>query len=137
MQASVTGGLDGLAADVAAQVALKWAAITKVSLEGAEFGAKTAQSYTASRPGATTGKAGRIDTGAMVEAIRSKPVSAGPDLIEVQYGFVREFEEYMRLQTVTGFAHNRSGDMIEPTFALRDSIEPTRAFTRALVERVI
>jgi hypothetical protein len=55
-------------------------------------------------------------------------VSFSPDLIETRYGFVDEFRQYFGYQTVTGFQHNRSGQYIGPTFALRDSIGPTREF---------
>jgi hypothetical protein len=134
---AVSGDLGGILASITRQVTKIMADMGKVAIEGSEFGAKTAQSYTASRPGATTGKAGRVDTGEMIEAIRSKPVSFSLDLIEVQYGFVNEAEEYFGMQTVTGFSHNRSGDYIAPTFALRDSIEPTRAYLIARAGDVV
>lgn len=130
-----TGGFDSMMASVRKQVTETWAHVERASQDTAEFGAKTAQSYTASRPGMTTGKAGRIDTGAMLRALRHKIVSVGPDHIQAQYGFVDEFEEYMRMQTVTGFTHNRSGNMIQPTFALRDSIAPVNEFARDAVKR--
>lgn len=125
-------GLDGLLASVRRQVEAKWKIVGDVSKEAAEFGAKTAQSYTASRPGAKTGKAGRIDTGAMVAAIRSRPVAFSLDLAEAKYGFIGDFEEYFRIQTVTGFRHARSveSQFIAPTFALRDSRGPAEAFAR-------
>ena len=128
MDVRVGNGLGGIEALIRKKVQQAWSELQKVNTEAAEFGAKTAQSYTNSRPGATTGKAGRVDTGAMVGAIRSRPLSFSQDLIQSQYGFIDEFEEYFGMQTVTGFRHNRSGDKIEPTFALRDSIGPTRDF---------
>lgn len=128
MNISVSGNLDDLLSIVRKRVDEAWNDLRAVNEEAAEFGAKTAQSYTASRPGATTGKAGRVDSGNMIDAIRSRPVSFSADLIVSQYGFVDEFEAYFRYQTVSGFSHNRSGDMIQPTFALRDSIGPTRDY---------
>lgn len=125
-----TNALDGLMASIKKQVEDKWRDFGKAAEEAAEFGAKTAQSYTLTRPGAKTGKAGRVDTGAMVDAIRWKPVRFSMDLIETQYGFVDEYEDYFKYQTVTGFHHSRSGEMIAPTFALRDSIGPTGEFAR-------
>lgn len=122
--------LDGILASVRQQVQRKWQRLRRANEEAAEFGAKTAQSYTRSRPGATTGKAGRVDTGAMVSAIRHRPLSFSDELIRSQYGFVDDYDEYMRYQTVTGFRHNRSSRYIAPTFALRDSREPTRAFAK-------
>lgn len=118
--------LDGIIAIVRKAIQDKWDSLDRVAENAAEFGAKTAQSYTASRPGATTGKAGRIESGDMIDAIRSKRVSKTDSEIHKQYGFVDEFEEYFKYQTVTGFVHNRSGRYIGPTFALRDSINPTR-----------
>lgn len=124
------GALDGILAGVKRQIEQKWQRLRRANEEAAEFGAKTAQSYTRSRPGSTTGKAGRVDTGAMVAALRHRSVSFDSSLIRSQYGFVDEFDLYMKLQTVTGFRHNRSGRYIAPTFALRDSIEPTRAYAK-------
>jgi len=120
--------LDGIMAIVKKQVDKIWAEFGDVAEETARFGAKTAQSYTSTRPGMTTGKAGRIESGDMVNALRSRPVSKRDDLIHTQYGFVDEFDEYMKYQTVTGFTHNRSGRYVAPTFALRDSIGPTRDY---------
>lgn len=128
MNISVSGGLDDILSIVRKRVDETWNDLRGANEEAAEFGAKTAQSYTASRPGATTGKAGRIASGDMIGAIRSQPVSFSDSLIVSRYGFVDEFEEYFRYQTVTGFSHNRSGDRIQPTFALRDSIGPTRDY---------
>lgn len=120
--------LDGIVAIVRAQVEKKWDSLRDAAGETAEFGARTAQSYTASRPGATTGKAGRIDSGTMIDALRWEPVSFSPTLIHTRYGFVKEFKDYFKYQTVTGFRHNRSSRYIGPTFALRDSIDPTREY---------
>ncbi len=122
------GALDGLLAIVRKEVQETWGKLREVNREAAEFGAQTARSYTRSRPGATTGKAGRVASGAMVNAIRHRQVSFSDDLIKSQYGFIEDYDEYMRFQPVTGFRHNRSSRYIAPTFALRDSIEPTRGF---------
>lgn len=124
----LTGGLDSIMDIVRRKVDAKWKSLGEAAEEAGEFGSKTAQSYTLSRPGAKTGKAGRVDTGDMVGALRWKPVSFSDTLIHTQYGFVDEYEDYYGMQTVTGFTHNRSGRFIGPTFALRDSIGPTRDF---------
>lgn len=122
--------LDGIMASVRKQVERKWQALRRANEEAAEFGAQTARSYTRSRPGATTGKAGRVDSGAMVAALKHRLISFDNDLIRSQYGFTDDYDEYMKFQTVTGFRHNRSSRYIAPTFALRDSIEPTRAVAK-------
>lgn len=124
---------DGLVASVTKQVERKWRIAGDISEEAAEFGAKTARSYTSTRPGATTGKAGRVDTGSMLSAIGHERVGFSLDSAKTRYGFVDEFREYYRFQTITGFRHARSreGKFIAPTFALRDSIAPAEAFARA------
>jgi hypothetical protein len=139
MMASITvsNGLDGIMAIARKRVAQVWESQRAANAEAAEFGAKTAQSYTASRPGATTGKGGRIASGDMIDALRHRQVSFDPRLIVSQYGFVDEFEDYFKMQTVTGFTHNRSGDFIAPTFALRDSIGPTEDFARGAAGRAV
>lgn len=122
------GAFDGLMTNVTRQVDEAWRNLRSANEETAEFGAKTAQSYTRSRPGATTGKAGRVASGNMVSRIRHKPVSFSDTLIRSQYGFVDDPDDYMVYQTVTGFRHNRSSAYIAPTFAIRDSIGPTTDF---------
>lgn len=136
MKIDVSHNFDSIMTSIRRQVEEKWKELGQIAEEAGEFGSKTAQSYTLTRPGAKTGKAGRVDTGAMVEALRWKPVSFSADLIEVQYGFVDEYEAYMGMQTITGFRHNRSGEAIQPTFALRDSIGPTREFARNAARRI-
>lgn len=128
--------LDGIIAIVRKQVEEKWKSLGEAAAESAQFGAQTAQSYTATRPGATTGKAGRVETGDMIEALRPERVSVTTTEIHCRYGFIREYEEYFKYQTVTGFRHNRSGRYIGPTFALRDSIGPTREFARNAARRI-
>jgi hypothetical protein len=128
-----TGALDSLMASVKKHVERKWRVAGDISEEAAEFGAKTAQSYTSTRPGATTGKAGRVDTGKMVEAIRHERVGFSLDMADTRYGFVGEYEKYFGLQSITGFRHVGTLDssFIAPTFALRDSRGPAEAFARA------
>jgi hypothetical protein len=77
--------------------------------------------YTESRPSAKSGKAGRIETGAMLESIAGKTFMEGADKVVGQFGFINRQELYFMLQTSTGFEHYGSGDFIEPTFAMRDA----------------
>lgn len=77
--------------------------------------------FTATRPGAKTGKQGRVETAAMLEAIAGKAFLEGADKIVGEFGFVNRRDLYFKLQTVTGFTHYLSGDFIEPTFAMRDA----------------
>ncbi len=77
--------------------------------------------FTSTRPSAKSGKAGRVDTAAMLEAIASKSFLEGADAIIGEFGFLDRRELYFKLQTATGFEHYLSGDFIEPTFAMRDA----------------
>jgi hypothetical protein len=132
MQVQVnTGGFDAFMSGIRRTVEKKWATAGQVAEESAQFGSKTAQAYTASRPGATTGKSGRVDTAAMITALRWKTNGSTGSTFRTSYGFVGDFKEYFRVQTVTGFRHNRSAAFIAPTFALRDSRGPVEAFARA------
>ncbi len=98
----------------------------------------TARAYTAQRGRPTSNGTGRIDTGAMVEAIDSEIELKAKSIIG-KFGFTGAQAEYFLLQTVTGFRHWLSAEMIEPTFALRDAklrAEPDvyRAIERAIRE---
>lgn len=81
-----------------------------------------AKDFTASRPGAKTGKAGRIESTKMMEQIIGRSYREGVGQVVGEFGFLNgPAELYMMLQTSTGFRHWLSGDFIEPTFALRDA----------------
>lgn len=82
--------------------------------------ALTARAYTAQRGRPTSRGGGRVDTGAMAEAISDK-VEASASLIIGKFGFLDEKADYYMYQTITGFNHYLSGNFIEPTFALRDA----------------
>lgn len=93
-----------------------------------------AKEFTASRPSAKSGKAGRVDTNDMIDAIKGD-IKAGADEVLGRFGFIEAQELYFKLQTVTGFMH---GDFIEPTNALRDAkdiaISDLHAAIRAAVK---
>lgn len=80
----------------------------------------TARAFTAERGTRTSLGSGRIETGAMVEAIEHE-VELKADEIIGKFGFLGKKADYFKYQTVTGFRHFLSGDFIEPTFALRDA----------------
>lgn len=88
----------------------------------ADDGAELTKQLTNTRPSKKSGKQGRVDTGRMFDAITSKVEQEG-DTIVARYGMLDDTELYMALQTVTGFIHNRSGEFIEPTFALQDAFQ--------------
>lgn len=81
-----------------------------------------AKKFTAERPSKKSGKAGRIESSKMLEAIMGRSYREGVANIVGEFGFLNgPAELYMMLQTSTGFTHYRSGEFIEPTFALRDA----------------
>lgn len=75
--------------------------------------------FTETRPSAKSGKAGRVDTGAMLESIAGKTFYEGVDKIVGQFGFLNRQELYFWLQTTNGFRHGSA--LIEPTLAGRDA----------------
>jgi len=82
--------------------------------------------FTSSRPSAKSGKEGRIDTGAMLDAVTYRVEQVENEIVG-EFGFLNAPEFYMFLQTDTGFVHHLSGEFIEPTYAMRDSaIEAVR-----------
>ena len=98
-----------------------------------QAGERDTRYFTLTRPSAKSGKAGRVETERMADAIISRMESTGPAVIRGAYGFLDDQEEYFKYQTVTGFTHNRSGEYIAPTFALQDAYEGTKQ----MVDRAI
>lgn len=84
-------------------------------------GAQQAKAFTASRPSAKSGKAGRVETGKMMEAISYRVTRNGPYQVLLEMGFTDFAEPYFVYQTSTGFRHNRSGEFIAPTLAVVDA----------------
>lgn len=81
-----------------------------------------AKDFTASRPSNKSGKAGRVESGKMMNEIIGRSYREGVSKVVGEFGFINgPAELYMALQTSTGFKHWLSGDFIEPTFALRDA----------------
>lgn len=89
--------------------------------------------FTESRPSASSGKAGRVDTGAMRDAV-SYRVEQSMGQIVGDLGFLNEQAFYYFLQTDTGFTNWRSGEWIAPTYALRDAANI--AFQKLVESRV-
>lgn len=80
------------------------------------------QQFTATRGTSKSGKAGRIESGDMYDAV-SYRVWQDPDgNINGEIGFLKEQFFYYFLQTSEGFTHWVSGEFIEPTNALRDAV---------------
>lgn len=81
---------------------------------------QAAREYTASRPSAKSGKAGRVETGAMMSAIEGEVTGSRTQIIG-RFGFIHDHKAYYSLQTTTGFRHNFSGAFIAPTLAIIDA----------------
>jgi hypothetical protein len=79
------------------------------------------RAFTATRPSAKSGKGGRIDTSDMLNAIDGEVLWDSVDRLVGRFGFTDRQELYFMWQTTTGFRHYKSGEFIEPTFALRDA----------------
>lgn len=92
-----------------------WSALQKVIEQAVD----DAKRFTSDRGTAKSGKAGRIETGLMVQSIVGRVVKDGMDKIVGEFGFLDRNELYFWLQTVNGFEHGAS--FIEPTFAFRDA----------------
>lgn len=101
--------------------------------------ALNAREFTAERGRPTSRYGGRVDTAAMLEAIKSD-VEVNARKIIGKFGFIDKQEDYFLFQTVTGFTHWASSAFIEPTFALRDAeliaIQDLGAAIRAAIRSV-
>jgi hypothetical protein len=84
---------------------------------------RLAKEYTNSRGTAGSGKAGRVETGKMVNAIAGETKKSAAGQVRSRVGFLRGREEYFALQTSTGFEEGgyRPDKWIEPTYALLDA----------------
>lgn len=80
--------------------------------------------------------ADRVLTGAMISAIEGE-VRGGAGEWAGRFGFLGEQQDYFIFQTVTGFHHWLSHEMIEPTFALRDAGEAAKAKLVAAVAAAV
>lgn len=98
-----------------------------------------AREFTATRGRPTSRFGGRIDTSAMIDALKGK-VETEAKRIVGEFGFIDEMADYYIYQTVTGFEHYISHEFIEPTFAIRDAAniatDDMLAAIRAALKRV-
>lgn len=85
-----------------------------------ESAVQNAREFTAERGTRTSLGGGRIETSAMIGAIKGEVETKAKQVIG-KFGFIGQQEDYFLYQTVTGFNHWLSAEFIEPTFALRDA----------------
>jgi hypothetical protein len=81
---------------------------------------------------AKSGKAGRVESGDMRDAIGYKILQNSAEQIEAEFGFPGLKAFYFYLQTQTGFTHI-GGDFIEPTLAIEKASH--EAFAKLLQRR--
>lgn len=106
-----------------------YARMEQVMQEAAEY----AKRITETSGTVKSGKAGRIDTRDMVDAIGYEVFQRANDQIVGELGFVGQKAFYFYLQTQTGFVHVNSGEFIEPTLALEKAAQ--EAFIALLKRR--
>lgn len=93
---------------------------------------ETAKKITATSGTVKSGKAGRIDSGDMIDAIGYEVYQKANDQIVGELGFVGQKAFYFYLQTQTGFNH-KGGEFIEPTLAIEKAAQ--EAFIKLLKRR--
>lgn len=87
-------------------------------------GAEQVREFVSTRGTARSGKAGRIETGAMLNSVGSRVLEDGLTSTKAEYGFINSDPAYTGYQEYS-FQHYRSGEQIEGMFALRDAAEIT------------
>jgi hypothetical protein len=94
----------------------------------AEEGAEEMRGYISTRGTSWSnaqGRAGRIDSGAMLDAVQSRPnPNRSNRVFSWEFGWVEKFLDYFRFQE-EGFTHV-GGNSVEPMFALRDASSTAR-----------
>lgn len=85
---------------------------------------------------ARTAASGRIDTGAMFNAIGSTIQFKAKSIIG-EVGFTQDMQDYYLYQTVTGFQHWLSGQRIEPTGAIAEAAVEAQKNAQEAIEQAI
>lgn len=88
----------------------------EVGQQGEDLG----KQYIGTRPGAKTGKTGRIESGDMRDAFGHKLTKPGKDRFYLRVGFIKDYASYFTFQDL-GFLHYRSREQVEGVHAIRDT----------------
>lgn len=101
---------------------------------GVEMGEKLVKEYISTRGTAKSGKAGRIETGAMLRSVRSQMLAKGSLMSWGRFGLGAgpDYSVYQEL----GFKHNRSGAHVEGMFAVVDAREAVYQYLVASIRTV-
>ncbi len=97
-------------------------------------GAEEARNNVATRGTAHSGKAGRIETGAMINSIDYEITSSSENLVEGRFGFNGQ-PAYTVFQE-GGFIHNFSGRAVEGRYATTDAASNAEEKFRARIGRI-
>lgn len=95
--------------------------IHEVAEEAAEKGENITKHHIETRGTEKSGKRGRVDTGAMRDAVTGKVTEKSPDSATAVFGWVEGSPEYAKYQEY-GFKH-RGGVDVEGMYALTDAGE--------------
>lgn len=101
---------------------------------GVETGEKLVKEYISTRGTAKSGKAGRIETGAMLRSVRSQMLAKGTLMAHGRFG-LGAGPSYSIFQE-KGFRHNRSGAHVEGMFAVVDAREAIYQYLIASIRTV-
>lgn len=101
--------------------------------QAAKEGAELMKHYISTRGTAKSGKAGRIETRDMLNAVTSEVISRGPGKNQANFGWLKTREDYFALQE-GGFEHS-PGVTVEGMYALTDAAEETFRELRERIER--
>lgn len=103
--------------------------------EGVARGEQITKHNIESRGTSKSGKRGRIETGAMRDAVDSKITERSKKRVSGEFGWINEFQDYYGYQE-SGFNH-RSGVSVEGMYALSDAAEEVFSDIEGDVDRVI
>lgn len=101
--------------------------------QAAKEGAELMKHYISTRGTAKSGKAGRIETRNMLNAVTHELTTRGPGKTQANFGWLKQREDYFALQE-GGFEHS-PGVTVEGMYALTDAAEETFRDLRGRIER--
>lgn len=101
--------------------------------QAAKEGAELMKHYISTRGTAKSGKAGRIETRNMLNAVTHEFTTRGSGKTQANFGWLKQREEYFALQE-GGFEHS-PGVTVEGMYAMTDSGEETFRDLRERIER--
>lgn len=107
--------------------------IVDIAQDTADEGAEMVRDRIETSGTVKSGKRGRIETGAMLAAVRSE-VTVTPKVITASFGWLNVFNDYFGFQD-RGFSHYRSGEEIPGMMALQDAFDESKANIRGRLRR--